>query len=96
MRKILGKIYCCSKAIKDLIIHHVWIPHVYTQSLSEAIIIATDKSFRISKNYFHNSNERVYPKAGLITYKGIYCGHTEYGWVSNFPKDTDTLDLPII
>ena len=54
------------------------------------IIIATDKSFRVSDNYQHTKDETVYKNATLTRSKCIYCGAEELSW-----KDNDN-EIPII
>lgn len=87
MRQILGKIRCYAVAIKDLITHGIWVPHIFRDEYEDAIIIATDKSFRVSDNYQHTPDEKVYAPATLIRSKCIHCGKVEYSWVQGKPEN---------
>lgn len=77
----MKRIVCWLKAIPFWLRTGVWCPHVFIICESKpAIIIATDKSFRVSENYEHNENETVYPYATLMTWKCECCGTTTTDW----------------
>lgn len=87
MRRIIGRIRCYGKAIWDLLTRGIWIPHVFRDEYEKAIIIATDKSFRVSDNYQHTPEEKVYAPATLIRSKCIYCGKEELSWMQGRPEN---------
>lgn len=85
-RNYIKEIGCYIKAIPFWIRSHIWCPHIYGETeYTPAIIIASKNSFRISKDYKHNENEKVYPKATLITSKCICCGKKEISWYDSEP-----------
>ena len=81
MKRFAGKVKCYGTALWSLLVHGIWVPHVFRDEYEDAIIIATDKSFRVSDNYEHTQDERVYAPATLIRSKCIYCGKQELSWM---------------
>lgn len=72
---------CYLKALIEFFKHGVFVPHIFRDiKCEEAIIIATDNSFRVSKNYIHEPNETVYPRALLVTSKCMCCGKEIQTW----------------
>lgn len=85
----IKRLRCWITAIPFWIKTGEWIPHLYREDSSEkCIIIASDTSFRVSKNYIHNENERVYPNATLIRAKCVHCGKELLSWIDG--------EIPII
>lgn len=77
----MKKIKCFLIAIKDFICYGVWIRHLYADpEYSEGIVIASDTSFRISDNYAHNENERVYKNAIIEKCRCRYCNKEHISW----------------
>lgn len=81
IRKIKS-IICYIKAIPFWLRYGEWIPHVFKEDSREddVIIVSTNNSFRVAKDFSHRPNERIHPKATLITCKCKYCGIKEYEW----------------
>lgn len=79
MRKLL----CWIKAIPLWLRTGDFVPHLYESTYEEAIIIATDKGFRVSDNYNHKPNETVYPHAILERCKCVYCGAEDNSWYND-------------
>lgn len=73
-------IKCLWETIKDWAITGCWSRHLYTDSYSPSIIIATDTTFRKSESLVHSRNEKVYPNAVLITSTCVYCGKQMESW----------------
>lgn len=81
----MKRLLCYLKAIPFLLKSGVWCPHKYKEeNKQKVIIIATDKGFRVSDNYEHNSNETVHPDATLVTSRCFCCGKEEYSWYVDF------------
>ena len=87
--KYLKRCICFIKAVRDLLKHGIWIPHVYKDTYEKAIIIATDHSFRVAQDYQHVRGELVYKDAYLIRSRYIYCGKEDLSWAA----DSRYLDL---
>lgn len=80
------RVVCWIKAIPFFIRSGIWCPHIYMEVKREkAIIIATSDSFRVSNNLLHNANEKVYPKATLITDRCVCCGKKNMSWFDKEP-----------
>lgn len=58
--------------------------HIFKDTFEPAIIIATDKNFRVSDTLRHSQEETVHPNACLIKSKCIYCGKEELSWHRNY------------
>lgn len=87
MRQIIGSIRCYAKAVLDLIVHGIWVPHVYNEGDYErCIIISTDRGFRVSKSYEHTAEETVHMDACLIRSKCIYCGKEDLSWMPDWTE----------
>lgn len=87
MRRIVKSIKCYSRAVLDLIVHGVWIPHVYNEEdYEQCIIIATDHSFRVSSSLEHKIGEIVYPNACLIRSYCICCGKEDVSWMPSLEE----------
>jgi len=77
----MKRILCWIKAIPLLLRCGVWAPHLYGYTTYErAIIVATDKSFRVAKDYKHEPGEKVYPDACLIKSQCVHCKHEDISW----------------
>lgn len=77
---------CYLKAVPFYIKTGIWCPHIYKEDDKfNGIIIATNKSFRISNNYAHRKNEVVHPKATIIRSKCICCGKEYLSWYDQEP-----------
>lgn len=77
----IKSIKCYIKAIFGFFEHGVYIPHVFRdEEKTKGIIIATDNSFRISDNYEHAKNEKVYKNALIIKSRCICCGKEDISW----------------
>ncbi len=77
---------CYGRAALTLARRGIWVPHVYEDVSEEAaVIIATDRGFRVSRDYVHAPGETVYPEATLIRSKCIYCGKEELSWRASPP-----------
>ena len=85
----MKKIICWIKAIPFFIKSGVWCPHLYEESKEKAIIISTENSYRVSKDYIHRPNETVHPNATLIRYRCKRCGAEELGWYDREPMVID-------
>lgn len=74
-------IKCHFKALIEFVKHGVFVPHTFRDvECKEAIIIATDTSFRVSDNFQHKPNETVYSGALLVTSKCACCGKEMQSW----------------
>lgn len=84
----MKRIICWLKAIPFWLKTGIWCPHVFVIcECKPSIIIATDKSFRVSTDYKHNENERVYPNATLMIGKCECCGAITTDWYDgDIPK----------
>lgn len=72
---------CYVKAFIDFLKYGSFVPHTFRDvECKEAIIIATDTSFRVSDNFLHESNEAVYPGALLVTSRCTCCGKEMQSW----------------
>lgn len=79
--KNIKKILCFIKAVPFYIKTGVWCPHTYKDiSQEDAIIISSNNSFRVAKDFNHEIDEIVHPKAKLIRSKCIYCGKEDLSW----------------
>lgn len=82
--KLIMKLRCILRGLSMWLSCGEYIPHVYKSSYEKAIIISTDTSFRVSKNYIHSDKETVHKNACLIRSKCIYCGKESQSWYSNY------------
>ena len=82
----IKRIRCWLKAIPLWFRCGAWAPHLYKCTYEKAIIIATDKSFRVSENVWHDYGETVYEDACLMTCTCQRCGHTQYGWYESWAE----------
>ena len=80
---MIKRIKCFLNGVIAFIRCGEFIPHLYIEEESPAIIIATDSSFRVSDNFQHERGETVYPNATLIHYKCKYCGYESLAWKNN-------------
>ena len=77
----MKKIICWLKAVPFWIKTGEWISHLYKEDSHErCIIISTDNTFRVSKDYIHNENETVHPNATLVRAKCVHCGKELLSW----------------
>lgn len=81
-----NRIKCIVNGFKTFFETGVYIPHVYTENVTEAIIGATETSFRVLDSYEHQKGERIYPKAALIKSTCKICGHVEYSWFPSYKR----------
>lgn len=81
--KYLKQCICFMYAVKDLLIHGIWVPHVFKDTYEKAIIISTDHGFRVSQDYQHVRGELVHKDAYLIRSRCIYCGKEELSWAED-------------
>lgn len=89
MKKAIARIKCMLQGVKDFVVHGVWTPHIFKDADYErCIIIATPKSFRVSKDLMHTQEERVFPDACLVRSRCIYCGKEDLSW---FPEWNDAM-----
>lgn len=75
-----AKAKCLMISIVDFFKTGVFVRHLFEQTMEEAIIVADNHHFRVSKNYIHAPGEEVYRNAGLIRSKCKYCGKEELSW----------------
>ena len=79
----MKRLLCYIKAIPLWLRTGYFVPHLYETTTEDAIIIATENSFRVADNYNHSKEETVYPKAVLERYKCVFCGHEELAWYAS-------------
>ena len=79
----MKRLICWFKAIPLWLRSGYFVPHLYESAFEDAIIIATEKGFRVSDNYKHTADETVYPNAVLERCRCIYCGHETQGWYTS-------------
>lgn len=87
--KFVKRCFCYMQAVRGLLKHGIWVPHVYEDTYEKTIIIATEHGFRVSQDYQHSSAEKVYKDAYLIKSRCIYCGKEDLSWAT----DSRFLDL---
>jgi len=76
----MKRLICWIKAIPLWLRTGLFVPHLYEATTEDAIIIATDNSFRVSDNYNHSDDEVVYPHAVLERCECVFCGHKTSSW----------------
>lgn len=76
----MKRLICWFKAIPLWLRSGYFVPHLYESTFEDAIIIATDHSFRVADNYNHSGDEVVYPHAVLERCKCVFCGHKTLSW----------------
>lgn len=87
VRRIAGGARCYARAVLDLLLHWVWIPHVYEEvDYERCIIISTDRSFRVSRSLEHTVGETVHKDACLIRSRCIYCGKEDLSWIPDWTE----------
>lgn len=74
------KLVCWLKAIPLWIKTGYFVPHLYDVTTEPAIIISTERGFRIADSYEHEDGEIVHPYAVLEKCKCVFCGHEELSW----------------
>ena len=79
----MRKLVCWSKAIPLWLKTGIFASHCYESTAEDAIIIATEKSFRVANDYKHTPDETVYPHAVLERCKCMFCGHEELAWYTD-------------
>lgn len=83
MRQML----CYLKAIPFYMRTGIWCPHIYEETNRyKAIVIADNKSFRVSDNLLHRDDETVHPNAMVIQCKCTCCGSKEVSWYEREPE----------
>lgn len=70
--KILATMKCYLKAMRDLFLHGVWVPHVYRNvDYEKCTIISTEHGFRVSTSLQHERGE-IYASERLPDYEQMY------------------------
>lgn len=82
----MKRLICFIRGIKTFFECGSYIPHIYSDTVTEAIIGATENKFRVMDNYEHKKGETVYTKAALICSTCKTCGHKEYSWHPSYKK----------
>jgi hypothetical protein len=79
----MKRLICYIKAIPLWLRTGLFVPHLYEATTEDAIIIATDNSFRVADNYNHSEDEVIYPNAIVERCKCVFCGHKTMAWYAS-------------
>ncbi len=79
----MKRLICWFKAIPLWLRSGYFVPHLYESTFEDAIIIATENSFRVADNYEHSKEETVYKNAVLVRCKCMDCGHEIQCWYAS-------------
>ena len=79
----MKRLLCWIKAIPLWIRTGHFAPHLYECEYENRIVIATERSFRLSDSLEHKPGEIVYRNAIVQKCRCIYCGHEDVGWYEN-------------
>ena len=83
----LKYLICIGKALLGFCRYGVFVPHLYgEEKVTPAVIIATDKKFRLADSYTHSDKETVYTNAAYIESHCIFCGKKQVSWYPSFAK----------
>ena len=84
---ILNYVKCIAKAFWGWCRFGIFVPHIFgEEKVLPAIVIASEKDFRLADSYAHNENEEVYPHAAYITCSCVVCGKKAHAWYPDFNK----------